>query len=479
MQDDDTDARPPRQRVLIIGGSGFVGTSLAHTLKDEGHVVEVFDQKLPPHSLLESIRKFTFGDVCDLDALVEVMDAFSPDVVIHLASWGMSGPEMLSTNCTRINVGGVDCVLEAMRQTETECLIYTSTYNVCYGGQEIDGGDESCPYFDVSAHTDVYSASKAQAEQLVLAANGRDNLRTCSLRPAAIYGDGEERHIPRIVAHIDSGLFSLFRIGKRSIVDWVHVENLCQAFVCAVDKLTDTFDPKAAPCGNAYFISDGTPCDQWQFLKPLVLARGRAPPSLVVPVELALAAAWAFEATYHAVGVRPMLTRAEVLKVGRTHNFSIAKARRELGYDPSITSSEGADFMAMGYSRPGSSLNYFQSPPLALWVIVNSLMALLYTVAFTDLSLWTGPLGAALGAVRQLGLWLCMCVPSSLDPTLPRLFHLAVAIHLFEALLVAPAYCLHLGVRFDLSMLWVLQTLSLGGGSLQYLVARSRQQASK
>lgn len=408
------------------------------------------------------------------------MDSFQPDVVVLLAGWGMSGPDMLSEDCKRINIGGVDCVLEAMRQTDTECLVYTSTYNVCYGGQEINGGDESCPYFDVSAHTDVYSGSKAVAEQLVLAANGKNNLRTLSLRPAAIYGDGEERHLPRIVAHIDSGLFSLFRIGARSTVDWVHVDNLCEAFMCAVDKLTDTYNPKAAPCGEAYFISDGTPLDNWDFLSPLVKARGRAPPTTVVPVELALAVAWAMEAAYHAVGLRPMLTRAEVLKVGRTHHFSIEKARKELGYDPSITSSEGADFIAMGYSKlhPGSSANYFQCAPISLWLVINFLMALLYTVAFTDLSVWTGSMGVALGAAQQLGLFLCARVPGFLDPTLPRLFYLAVSIHLVEALVITPAYCLHLGVRADLTLLWVLQSGFLGGGSLQYLFARAKKEAA-
>ena len=49
-------------------------------------------------------------------------------------------------------------------------------------------------------------------------------LSTCSLRPAAIYGVEEQRHLPRILQFIDCGLF-FFRIGSAT-VDWVHVDNL-------------------------------------------------------------------------------------------------------------------------------------------------------------------------------------------------------------------------------------------------------------
>ena len=57
-------------------------------------------------------------------------------------------------------------------------------------------------------------------------------LSTCSLRPAAIYGVDELRHLPRILQLIDCGLF-FFRIGSAT-VDWVHVDNLVTTAVEAV-----------------------------------------------------------------------------------------------------------------------------------------------------------------------------------------------------------------------------------------------------
>jgi nucleoside-diphosphate-sugar epimerase len=89
-------------------------------------------------------------------------------------------------------------------------LVYLSSYNVVYGGQRTEGGDEALPYFPPDRHPDAYSRTKALAEQAVLAADGaalspapgsnetEGFLRTCALRPAAIYGPGEQRHLPRM-----------------------------------------------------------------------------------------------------------------------------------------------------------------------------------------------------------------------------------------------------------------------------------------
>ena len=80
------------------------------------------------------------------------------------------------------------------------------------------------------------------------------------MRPAAIYGPGEERHLPRIIAMAKLGLL-LFRIGDHSVKsDWVYVDNLVLALIMASMGLLDD-DPRKGKhpiaAGQAYFISDG------------------------------------------------------------------------------------------------------------------------------------------------------------------------------------------------------------------------------
>lgn len=60
----------------------------------------------------------------------------------------------------------------------------------------IDESADTLPYVD---GIDAYSATKRIAEELVLGADNTDNLRTIAVRPAAIYGEGETRHLPRII----------------------------------------------------------------------------------------------------------------------------------------------------------------------------------------------------------------------------------------------------------------------------------------
>lgn len=80
------------------------------------------------------------------------------------------------------------------------------------------------------------------------------------MRPAAIYGPGEERHLPRIITMAKLGLF-LFKIGDQSVKsDWVYLDNLVLALIMASMGLLDD-NPGNGRCpiagGQAYFISDG------------------------------------------------------------------------------------------------------------------------------------------------------------------------------------------------------------------------------
>lgn len=83
---------------------------------------------------------------------------------------------------------------------------------------------------------------------------------TCAIRPAAIYGPGEERHLPRILHMAKLGLL-LFRIGgSKVLTDWVYVDNLVHAHLLASMALLDDIPGRSGlppAAGQAYFISDG------------------------------------------------------------------------------------------------------------------------------------------------------------------------------------------------------------------------------
>lgn len=314
-----------KQKVFLIGGCGFVGIAFAKRLHAEGYLVFIVDVIDPP-SDVSNYATFLPESIMNLSGLKDAVQSEMPvAAVIHLASVGMSGVDMLLPSTQKTNIYGTQNIVNVCYSCNVGTLIYISTPNVVFGGQTIENGNEKMQYYPVDAHTDKYSASKSVAEQIILAANTR-KLVTCAIRPAAIYGEGEQRHLPRILRHIDSGLF-LARIGS-AIVDWLHVENFCDAIVLVTKKLCkngrgDDFH-QSAPAGHAYFVSDGEPIGNFEFLRPLVAARQCRYPSLVVPGWLLLPFTIVSEKIsytlrfYFDITCHPFLTRAEIAKVNKT-----------------------------------------------------------------------------------------------------------------------------------------------------------------
>ncbi|XP_053126411.1 short-chain dehydrogenase/reductase family 42E member 1 isoform X2 [Hemicordylus capensis] len=327
---------PVKETILITGGSGYFGFRLGCALSKKGVGVILFDVSEPIQAMPDGVR-FVQGDVRVASEVEEALRGVS--CIFHTASFGMSGREQLNwKRIEDVNVKGTENVIEACRRTGVPRLVYTSTYNVVFGGQVIENGDESLPYLPLHLHPDHYSRTKAVAEMKVLEANGTlpGALRTCALRPAGIYGPGERRHLPRIVNYIERGWFQFVYGDPSSLVDFVHVDNLVEAHILAAEALRATKEHKAG--GQAYYISDGRPVNNFEFFRPLVESLGYTFPTLRLPLSVVYFFAFLTEMVHFVVrrlyNFQPLLTRTEVYKTGVTHYFSLGKARRELGYEP-------------------------------------------------------------------------------------------------------------------------------------------------
>jgi nucleoside-diphosphate-sugar epimerase len=140
--------------VLLIGGEGFVGKALTQALltgewaKTATVVVaDVVDHR--PCSSTKNISHVKLN-ICNSAEVDTVMMKYRPDVVVHLASYGMSGSAMLNVICRDINVDGTANPLESCIKHGVAKFVYTSTYNVVFGGVGIENGDETMPYFPLS-----------------------------------------------------------------------------------------------------------------------------------------------------------------------------------------------------------------------------------------------------------------------------------------------------------------------------------------
>lgn len=355
--------------------------SLACSLYRKGAKVILFDKILPEGNVPEDILCVQ-GDIRNYADVVKAVTGAA--CVFHIASYGMSGKEQLNQQMTEeVNIQGTHNVLQACVELSVPRLVYTSTFNVVFGGQVIENGDESLPYLPLHLHPDHYSRTKALAEMAVLKANGTvlqggsGVFRTTALRPAGIYGPGEKRHLPRIVSYIEKGLFRFVYGRPGSLVEFVHVDNLVSAHELAAEALTA--ERRYSAAGQPYFISDGRPVNNFEFFRPLVEGLGYPFPRLCLPIALIYFFAFLTEVLHALVGrvydFQPLLTRAEVNKTGVTHYFSMAKANAELGYEPKEHDLEEVVdwFRSRGHGKKPH--NSFFSPFLLDFLFVAALMA--------------------------------------------------------------------------------------------------------
>lgn len=151
-------------------------------------------------------------------------------------------------------------------------------------------------------------------------------------------GPGEPRHIPRIVKIIRSGLLRFNYFDQHgAIVDFIGIHNVVQGHVKAALKLCEkTGDNQIG--GQAYFLADGKPVNNLEYFRPLIEHFGKPFPTLKIPLWLLYVIVWLvgvlYALVYKMFDFTPFLTLAELKKTSVTHYFSIEKARRDFGYEP-------------------------------------------------------------------------------------------------------------------------------------------------
>ncbi|MHC1557769.1 NAD-dependent epimerase/dehydratase family protein [Actinomycetospora sp. C-140] len=320
-------------KVLVTGGGGFLGGAVVDALLARGTEVTSLARGAYPGLEARGVRTLR-GDLADPVAAHAAVAG--QDVVVHVAAkaglWGRDAEFHHS------NVDGTRVLLDACRDTGVGRFVFTSTPSVVHRGGDIAGGDESLPYAE---HYDsAYPRTKAEAERLVLAANGPD-LATTALRPHLVWGPGDTQLVPRILARARAGTLRLVGDGS-AVIDTTYVDDAAAAHLDAVDRLA----PDAACAGRAYFVTSGDPRPVRDLIDGILRAGGLAPVTGTVPRPVAVAAGAAVETAWRLLGElvdlgEPPMTRFLARQLATTHWFDISAVRRDLGYRPRVDLDEG------------------------------------------------------------------------------------------------------------------------------------------
>ncbi len=184
------------RQIFITGASGFVGGAIARTLAQK-HTVRAMSRTPASDMSLATMRVTAIR--CELGQVTPA-HLGDCDTVIHCAAYVKQwGSEQVFR---RTNVEGTRQLLDAAGRAGVRRFIHIGTEAALFHGQDMRDVDERYPY---PAHTPfLYSATKAQAERLVLAANS-DFMTTMSLRPRMVWGPGDQTVLPVIAEAVRSG----------------------------------------------------------------------------------------------------------------------------------------------------------------------------------------------------------------------------------------------------------------------------------
>jgi len=234
-------------KLLVTGGAGYVGSTVASQLVSTGHEVIVLDNL--SRSYQEAVPKgvrFIKGEVADVAMLLSADDHV--EAVLHFAGLIAAGesvqdPELHWHN----NVGGTLSLLQGMRQLGIQKLIFSSTAAV-YGNPARLPIKEDDP----TAPTNPYGMTKLTIDMAISSYCAAYGLAATSLRyfnVAGAYGAQGERHkpethiIPLALAAADTGAqFYLFGADYPTddgtcVRDYIHVADLGRAHILALQHL--------------------------------------------------------------------------------------------------------------------------------------------------------------------------------------------------------------------------------------------------
>jgi nucleoside-diphosphate-sugar epimerase len=316
--------------VLVTGGGGFLGTALIKLVLERGLRVRSLARRRYPH-LEELGVEQILGDIAD-PAIVGRAVAGCETIFHTAAKAGIWGSDR---EYERTNVQGTRNVIEACRAHGARRIIYSSSPSVVFNGLDMEGVDESVPYSQTFEA--AYPATKARAEQIILGSNS-GGLATIALRPHLIWGPGDNNLLPRILARAKGG--RLRRIGRRDpLIDPIYIDNAALAHLLAADRL-EAGSPIA---GRIYFVTQGETIPLWDMINHFLKAAKMAPVKRSVSRPVAFAAAGLMELGYVLSGRQkePPMTRFLARQLSTTHWFNIDAARRDLGYEPRVSISEG------------------------------------------------------------------------------------------------------------------------------------------
>jgi nucleoside-diphosphate-sugar epimerase len=310
---------------LVTGATGFIGSHLlADLLAEKGGSVRVLVRRPESAAGLHG-ADVRIGDVRDANVIMDAVQGV--DVVYHCAATRTASS--LREACD-ITLTGTRNVLEGLRRAGSGRAVLL-TGLIVLGARHLDAATEDLPYRRTG---DPVSDVKIEIEQMAWEYEQRHGVDVTVLRPGLVYGPRDGHNLPQMIRALRKGGFAFIR-SRDNVLPIVYIGDMIQAMRRA--------GRTPAARGRAYHITDGSRTRIGEFIDCLAELLGCPAPQKVLPFAVPYLGCLVFEtlAALRLYRGRAPISRTGMNYVGYSRVIDIARARRELGYEPQISYRDG------------------------------------------------------------------------------------------------------------------------------------------
>lgn len=328
-------------RALLTGGTGFIGSHLAERLLDEGIRVRILSrvdtdaERDNTNRLRERGVEILEGDVADRSKHGPALEGVR---VVHHVAAAMREANIPDRRFWDTNLAATQDLARAAGAAGVERFVYCSTMGVTGQARGIVV-DETAPY----APKDIYTRTKAAAEEWLLESGREVGASVSIVRPADVYGP-RDRRLLKLFRMVKSGRF--FYLGDgRGKRHMIYIDDLVDGMLEAQER------PEAE--GEVFILAGPAPITLRALVELVADELGVPAPRRRLPYRPAWWLSRVVEGVCRPLGIQPPLYPRRVEFYAHDYEFDTSKARKLLGFRPRYDTREGIRATLEAYRSAG------------------------------------------------------------------------------------------------------------------------------